>query len=171
MKRRLSVVLVLVVVLALLLAIPVSAKKPLEGDMELYFNLGFGNPEAPCPGLTWAGTVELDGVVYGMAFYPTGEKDVGKVHHYWEDWYIYDTPFEFMGGAVLDECVPGEIVLAGTDKGVFSPNIKYRMSGTVDQAAEPFEEWLGRRVYMAGIGNFDPITGAPVTAPGTFRLN
>ena len=28
-----------------------------------------------------------------------------------------------------------------------------------------------RRVYMAGIGNFDPITGVPVTAPGTFRLN
>ena len=178
MKRKLSVVLVMVVVLSLIIAAPAGAKKPqsaLTGDMELYFNLGFGQATA-CPDIVWAGTVELNDVLYGMAFFPTGEKNVGKVHHFWEDWKIYDTPFDFTGG-VLTECTPGAVVLAGNDSGVSSPNDTYRMNGVVDEAFDPFEEWDGRRVHMSGVITWQVLSTpdgdvvVPETGPGTFRLN
>lgn len=177
MNRRILLVVALIAALSLVAA-PVSAgaDKPISGDMELYFNLGFGNPEAPCPDITWAGTVELMGITYGIAFFPTGEKNVGKVHHFTEVWEVYDTPFDFTGG-VLTECSPGEIVLSGTDAGVSSPNSKFRMNGTVEEAFAPFAQWEGRHVHMSGditwmeiIVDEETIT-VPATAPGFFRIN
>jgi hypothetical protein len=176
MRKRFILLLAMLLVLSLAVAVPANAEEPLRGDMELYFNLGFGNPDAPCPDITWAGTVELDGVTYGMAFYPTDAKDVGKTHHFVEDWEIYDAPYEFMGG-VLAECVPGDIVLSGTDVGVSSPNSKYRMNGTVGEAFAPFAEWAGRSVHMSGDITWTEIVVGygvivvPVTAPGVFRIN
>jgi len=164
-------------VLSVAVALPANAKKPLSGDMELNFNLGYDNPATPCPGITWAGTVELEGTTYGMAFYPTSAKDVGATHHFDEIWVIYDAPFDFTGG-VLTECVPGDIVLAGTDSGVTSPNSKYRMNGAVGSAFAPFAEWDGRNVHMSGDITWadlvlpdGTIIVVPETAPGTFRLN
>jgi hypothetical protein len=176
MRKRFILLLAMLLVLSVAVALPANAEEPLRGDMELYFNLGFGNPEAPCPDITWAGTVEIDGVTYGMAFFPTGAKDVGKTHHFEEAWEIYDTPYPFEGG-VLTECTPGDIVLAGTDAGVSSPNSKYRMNGTVGTAFDPFVDWVGRSVHMGGditwaeivIG--DETIVVPATAPGTFRIN
>jgi hypothetical protein len=176
MRKRFILLLAMLLVLSLAVAVPANAEEPLRGDMELYFNLGFGNPDAPCPDITWAGTVELDGVTYGMAFYPTDAKDVGKTHHFVEDWEIYDAPYEFMGG-VLTECSPGDIVLSGTDAGVTSPNSKYRMNGTVGEAFAPFAEWTGRNVHASGdITWAEIIVGVevivvPATAPGVFRIN
>jgi hypothetical protein len=170
MRKRFILLLAMLMVLSVAVALPATAKEPLSGDMELYFNLGFGNPDAPCPDITWAGTVELDGVTYGMAFYPTGAKDVGKTHHFVEDWEIYDAPYEFMGG-VLTECSPGDIVLSGTVAGVTSPNSKYRMNGTVGEAFAPFAEWTGRNVHMSGDITWAEIIVVPATAPGVFRIN
>lgn len=180
-----------VIGLLLAMAVPASAAKPLGGDMELDFNLGFDFDGAPCDDITWAGTVELDGTEYGIAFIPAGGKDVGKAHHFIEDWVIYDTPFvfedDFVDG-VLVNCVPvdGEVVLAGIDAGVSSPNSKYRMNGTVGEANAPFAKWLGRNVHMSGIITWqeiqvpedpeDPNSAlititVPATAPGHFRIN
>lgn len=166
----------MLLVLSVAVALPASAKEPLKGDMELYFNLGFGDPHAPCPDITWAGTVQLEGVTYGMAFFPTGAKDVGVVHHFAEIWEIYDTPYTFMGG-VLMECTPGEIVLAGTDAGNTETNDKYRMNGTVEDAFDPLAEWGGHNVHMDGYITWAEIVVGtetiivPATAPGTFRIN
>ena len=178
MNRRILLVVALIAALALVAA-PVSAgaDKPISGEMELYFNLGFGNPDAPCPDISWAGTVELEGFPYGIAFFPTGAKDVGKVHHFTEIWEIYDAPFAFLGG-VLAECRPGDVVLSGTDAGVSSPNSKYRMNGTVGEAFAPFAQLDGRNVHMSGditwqeivVPDVGPIT-VPATAPGYFRIN
>lgn len=178
MNKRLLLVVTLIAALSLVAA-PVSAgaDKPISGEMELHFNLGFGNEFAPCPDVSWAGTVDLDGNTYGIAFFPTGEKNVGKVHHFTEVWEVYGTPFDFTGG-VLTECSPGEIVLSGTDAGVSSPNDKYRMNGTVEEAFAPVAQWDGRHVHMSGditwqeivVPDVGPIT-VPATAPGYFRIN
>jgi hypothetical protein len=177
MNKRLLLVVALIAALSLVAA-PVSAgaEKPISGEMELYFNLGFGNSSAPCPDITWAGTVELEGTTYGMAFFPTGEKNVGQVHHFTEVWKIYDTPFTFVGG-VLAECASGDVVLSGTDAGVSSPNSKYRMNGTVGEAFAPFVQWDGRNVHMSGDITWAEIVIdeetiiVPATAPGYFRIN
>jgi hypothetical protein len=176
MRKRFILLLAMLLVLSVAAALPATAKEPLQGDMELYFNLGFGNTDAPCPDITWAGTVEIDGIIYGMAFYPTDDGFTGKAHHFDEIWEVYDAPFEFTGG-VLTECVPGDIVLAGTDSGVTSPNSTYRMNGTVGEAFAPFAEWVGRNSHMSGYITWaemvvgDETIIVPATAPGTFRLN
>jgi hypothetical protein len=162
-------VLAVVLIVVLVVAVPVGAKKPMRGHMELWFNLGFGNPEAPCPAQTWAGTIEFDGHLYGMTFYPTGAKDVGKVHHFEEDWVVFDEVYEFEGG-VLEHCVPGDVVLAGHDAGITGPNGNYHMSGAIDEAYGSFAEWDDRPVWMGGVVYFDD-AGVPMTAPGEFRTH
>ena len=49
-------------------------------------------------------------------------------------------------------------------------NDKFRMNGSVTQAADPFGAWLGRSVHMRGIIEWYPF-GAPHFGPGTFRIN
>lgn len=185
MKRKLFILLALAVALTLIAVAPANAKKPLTGPMELEFNLNFAPGGAGCQAITWAGTVYLDGVLYEMAFIPTDSKDVGSVHHFWEDWLIYpyddEAPifvFSEDEPRVLVACDPGEVlpVLHGTDSGVTSPNDRYRMNGTIDGAGPPFEEWLGRNVHMSGtIEWYDapgaPWDGAPHFAPGVFHAH
>lgn len=184
MKRKMLALLAMVVALSLISLAPATAKKPLSGAMDLEFNLNFGT-DWPCNHITWAGTVDLDGVLYEMIFIPTDAKDVGNVHHFWEDWEIYpydeENPlfvwFDFPP-RVLVACDPGDVspVLWGTDEGVTTPNSKYRMNGTIDGAESPFEVWLGRNVHMSGtIEWYDAPgmdwDGAPQFAPGIFRAN
>lgn len=130
-----------------------QAKKPLRGAMELYFmaggpDIGYGSP-------VWSGTItgDINGEMY---FYSTGAKDVGQAHHFWEVWYI--------------TTVDGDLI--GTDKGVVSwENDKYRMNGVVTEATRNWAYLEGRNVHMSGIITWDPDTGLPATAPGTFRVN
>ena len=89
MKRKLSIVLTIVMALTVLSVAPASAKAPLVGDMELEFNLEVGADGGSFPAIAWVGTVNLDRDVYGIAFFPIGARDVGTVHHFWEDWAIY----------------------------------------------------------------------------------
>lgn len=174
MKRKIFVLLAMMVALSLISLAPASAKKPLVGDMELEFNLEFGVAGTDFAHITWVGTIDFDGDVYGMAFVPTGAKDVGKVHHFWEDWFIYpydaDNPFFTFENGVLTEFDPEDPVLWGTDKGVSSPNDKYRMNGSIDGAEDPFTEWVGRNVHMSGIIEWYPF-GAPHYAPGVFHAH
>jgi len=185
MRKKLFLLLAAVVALSMLSLAPASAEAPLTGPMDLEFNLNFGAEGDACAHITWAGTVELDGALYEMAFIPTGAKDVGTVHHFWEDWLIYpydegNLILQFSAGdpRVLVACDPGEIspVLWGTDKGTTGLNSKYRMNGTIDGANAPFEAWLGRNVHMSGIIEWydDPTLpwfGAPHFAPGVFHAH
>ena len=44
------------------------------------------------------------------------------------------------------------------------------MTGTVEDAKDPFSMWVGGHVFMSGVIEFLP-NGAPLYAPGTFRIN
>lgn len=168
MKRLITIVLAAFVAPFLMVG-SADARQPLRGDMELYFNVGFVIQQG-CTTVTWAGTIDIDGETYGMAFFPTGSRQTGEAFHFEENWMIYDEPFGFDGPGLLMECPTGDVVLAGYDSGVTSPNAKYRMSGAVEVALEEFEGWDGRRVHMDGDIGYDA-TGVPLTAPGWFRLN
>jgi hypothetical protein len=181
MKRKLSVVFTVVAALMLASVVPAGAKAPLTGDMELQFNLGFGNPAAPQPSISWVGTIELDGELYGMAFFPTGSgkpfvSDPSEsVHFFREDWKIYAVGgpdfYEFEDG-VLTRFEPPAVVLEGYDQGVLtSRNDNYHGNGVVEGATAPFEEWLGRHVQMNGDGIEWYDFGAPRFTSGTFRFN
>jgi len=76
-------------------------------------------------------------------------------YHFEEEWWITD-----QGGTIL----------RGTDEGVVSPNSKYRMNGVVTEAAPEWSHLIGRKVHASGYITWDPDTGAPLTAPGTFRI-
>jgi hypothetical protein len=119
--------------------------------------MALGNPSRPDDDLgrnTWSG--EITGDITGdMHFYKTDGKNVGNVRHYWEIWLITDSQ--------------GEMLLMGTDKGVWSPaNYKYRMNGVVTDAAPSYEYLIGHNVHMSG----DIIPGPDEwLGPGVFRVN
>jgi hypothetical protein len=146
----------------------VLAKTPLYGEMVLDF---VGGVPAGAP--TWAGTVEIGGVTYGMAFFTVGTgKPFGADHpnqgtkliFYEEIWEIYGE------GEAWDDVDP-TILLSGPDEGVVTvKNLKYRMNGSVEEAVEPFAMWVGRNVHMSGDIVW-PAGGPPVSAPGIFRIN
>lgn len=129
------------------------------------FNLGFGNPDTPCPQFTWAGTVDLVGETYGMAFIPTGAAQTGEAFHFEETWLVYETwDFGFTDG-VLTTC-DGDAVLTGSDSGVVSPNGKAHANGEVASATAPFDESLiGRQARWSGV------VSNVVEFAGTFRVN
>jgi hypothetical protein len=176
MKKKLLVPLVMVVGLSLVSLSPATAKAPLIGEMDLQFNLGFPGPQEVIP--DFVGTIELDGEVYGMAFFAIGSgkpfsgDPSSSVHFFEEIWKIYeDLDYLFDENGVLVEFVEGPVLLWGYDTGsTVLANSRYHMNGGVEGAAEPFEGWLGRSVHMQGIIEWYPF-GAPKGAPGTFRIN
>jgi hypothetical protein len=132
----------------------------LTGTMELDFNSGWGgSPDIPI----WWGTITFeDGSEYDMNFYHLSPfKDHSQASPFEERW----------------EIIGIEGSMAGTDEGVTVLANKppepctYRMNGTITEASGVFAGWVGRHVHMSGIITWDPATGAPVTAPGTFRAN
>ena len=177
-KLKVSVAFTLLLFIITALVAPASATRPLVGEMELQFNPGWPGPGEVEP--VWVGTVTIDDHEYGMAFFNTG---TGKpfdappsdsVSFFEETWTIYRTlSFEFNDDGTLnmDEWEPGEVVLSGYDRGVFSvANSKYRMNGYVEVAADDFEERIGSRVHMSGVLEYAD-NGAPQYAPGVIRIN
>lgn len=82
-----------------------------------------------------------------------------------------DLDNEFDSTGSLTAFKPSEVVLAGHDTGITNlVNSKYQMTGSVEVAAGPFVDWLGRQVYMSGEIEWDD-SGAPKAAPGSFRLH
>ncbi len=153
----------------------ISAKVPLRGTMDLEYNLAWPGPQDVIP--DWVGTIDIDGELYGMAFFAIGtgkpfEDDrPGSAYFFGEIYEIYETlEFKFVDG-ILTCFNPGAIVLKGTDEG--STNLKnshYRMNGVVTETNEDFAKWLGRSVHMSGTIIWTDF-GAPQNAPGTFRIN
>jgi hypothetical protein len=184
-KVKACSLLLFVFTLALLPVGFTQAKKPLIGTMDLEFNTGWfvHGPQAFVP--DWVGTITIDNDVYGMLFFAIGsgkpftaDPPGGSVHFFEEIWAIYDTDFEgSIPSSDLDDWEdylpindPSELILWGYDVGITNKiNTKYHMNGNVEYAAEGWEMYLGRNVYMSGEITWD--AGLPLYAPGTFRIN
>ncbi|MFX1301208.1 MAG: hypothetical protein ACFFAL_05630 [Promethearchaeota archaeon] len=165
--------------IALVAAAPVQAKKPLIGDMNLEFNLGWAGPSDVIP--EWVGTITINEVDYGMVFFnlgtgkPFASAGEGNVLFYGEIWAIYEwVTFDFES-QVLET---GELILMGTDEGVLSfANSKYRMNGVVTEVGVGWEIYNGRNVHMSGYIEWQTLQTpdgpvvAPYKAPGIFRIN
>lgn len=168
MKSKLATVLVMVVILSLVMVVPVNAKQPLRGWVDVDFNLGFGDPGTACPEITWVGNIDIDGVSYGFAWTPTSPlRETGGAIHYTDNWMIYESPFEYDGG-VFEECDVG-IALWGNDAGAASnANGHAVANGTVEWVNPdgPFDEMLtGRNIHWSGY------EGGPTEFSGMFRIN
>jgi len=132
-------------------------KKPvahLVGDLKLYWTPG------------WVGTVTFeDGIPYGIKFnHLSGEwPEIAQAYHFVEEYIIYDLS-------------DGTVLMKGPDEGVgpihkFPDPIKYVINGKVSEAYGVFADQLGRNLHINGIIYWDEATGAPLTAPGTLRIN
>ncbi len=154
----------------------VSAKNYPIGTMELQFNLAWPGPQDEIP--DWIGTITIDGVEYGMAFFAIGSgkpfvTDPSTSVHFFEEIYViyFELYFTFNEDGTLGDFEPGDIALWGYDVGITNMiNSKYHMNGNVEEAYGIFEPWIGRNVFMSGIIEWYPF-GAPQYAPGTFRIN
>ena len=179
MRKKLLVILAVVVVLAVVVAAPVSAEKPaptLRGDQLMVLNQDPVTGEFGlygCEEISWFGSIDIEGTTYGMALYPLPGRTTGTVLHYEEGWKVWTDEFTLTDG-VLDTCEPGEYLLSGTDTGAGSfKNGTFRSNGTVDEAFEPFAEWLGRLVHQDGVMgpvDFDGLVGV-FGFNGDLRLN
>ena len=143
----------------------------LIGIMDLDFILEAVWPEEP----VWVGSVDFgDKGVYGIRFYHLSEfRDFSQASPFEEYFEVYD-----LGD-------PDVVYLGGPDEGVTTEAnktpepVKYRMNGTIEVAAAPFEGWLGRHVHMSGVITWQFITlpdgsvigPVPYQAPGTLRIN
>lgn len=184
MRRRLTLLLAMLVVLSLVVALPAAAKKStpnLSGEMDIYFDpsLLLDRPAAPVcpPGATgpifWYGTVEIDGEVYGMTFESLGDPVlVGKTNHYREHFAIYRGE-----EGQFDDFAPGTCPIAGTPvlegdlNGVGRyANGKIVENGTVTGAGAPFAVWDGRRMHADGVVT-ELAPGVPEGFTGTIRFN
>ncbi len=183
--RRTLVLTLAVVLLVSVTAVPLNAKQPVRGDQTMVLNedpdtfeLGFYG----CPEISWFGSIEIDDTTYGMALYPLPSGSVtggGTVFHYEEEWKVWTEEFtlafdETLGRPQLNDCEPGDYVLAGADSGLWTANTgKFRSNGIVEEAYEPFEDWLGRHVHQDGVVepiDFDGLEGV-LGFYGDLRLN
>ena len=161
MKKLLGMI-VAVAAAGALVAAPVDAakQKPLSGpmDLDLYAEL-CAVPHAPAF-LTWAGTVELDGVTYGFADFPTAPfVEDGKFIYFEEYWTMFTLD---EGEAVTPEiaCDTTRVVLAGVNDGWGTPGGTGKADGEVTEVIDPgpFSDvevgsrmfWRGRVVGDAG---------------------
>lgn len=181
MNKRLSALLAMVLALGVVSAAPAAARdhpprsdhRPLAGSMELEFNLGFGDEAALRPDVTWVGTVDLNGKVYGIVFFPTWGKDIRHLHFFREIWKIYPYDagnpfFELDQAGVLTRFDPEAPLMVGHDSGVSNLRTnRYWAVGKVDNAASPFAGRVGHRMFMRGVIEWYDF-GAPHYAPGTF---
>jgi hypothetical protein len=175
MKRNLVIAIALVLAGTMFPVASVSARQPLEGTMDLQFNLGWPGPQDVIP--DWVGTVTIEGDQYGMAFFLLGSgkpfaEGRGKASFFGEKWVIYESlEFEFDEEGYLTLFDAGAVLLWGYDTGVtIAANSKYHMTGSVEHAAGPFSEWAGRGVFMSGVIAWYP-SGWPQYAPGALRLH
>ena len=178
MKKKLALILFMVFILSLLPTMAVSAKKPLVGDMNLQYNLGWPYPQDEIP--DWVGNITIDGQLYDMAFYCIGSgksfitspPDLkGKIHFFEEIWVIGEIDYTFDEFGFLSYYKEVNILCWGYDTGTTNTQTSsYHMNGNVEVAVGPFFGWAGRSVHMKGIIEWY-FFGAPFSAPGTFRIN
>ena len=177
-KRLRVLAIVVAFTVALVSFVPVEAAKPLEGTMNLQFNLGWLGPQDEIP--DWVGNITIDGELYDMAFYAIGsgksfvtdtQNLKGKIHFFEEIWVIGYIDYAFNEEGALAYFVVTEILMLGNDKGqTNTQNSKYHMSGSVEEAVGVFDGWAGCRVHMMGEIIWYPFM-APFAAPGALRIN
>jgi hypothetical protein len=150
MRKKISLVFLMVSILTLVPVMSVSAVQNLRTTMTLEF---YGvNP-------IWRGTVSGDINGYmdftNIGTGKSGNQAPGHTIHFGEIWQIWSDDF----------------LLRGTDKGVVTlANSKYRMNGIVTEAEGTWAHLVGHRVHMSGTITWDPDSGAPLTAPGIFQV-
>ena len=152
MKKSHGLLLTLALLLALVPAGMALAKKPapkLACTIEYWWMPG------------WAGTISGD--IEGLIAWPMGAtppKFVGQTSHY--------------EGRFIISSFSGEFILAGEGAGSTTirhgKNSIWRTSGTVTDAGEGWEDWIGRRVYQEGQFTW-AAPGVPEHGTGTFRVN
>ncbi len=164
MKKLISISTIPVLALALLLVLGTvmadPAKKPapnLACTIEYFWMPG------------WKGTI--DGDIEGVIIWSPGAEPMryaGQTSHYGGSFEIWDIdPVLYPDDAVL---------LLAADSPVGSTTVRHgknsiwRTSGTVTDASEEFEDWIGRRVHQNGHFTWDEF-GAPEHGMGTLRVN
>ena len=177
MRKSLTILAAAAASLTLVATGPVDAKRPERGDQVMVLNVDLATNELGqfgCPNISWFGTIELDETTYGMALYPLPGRYTGQdtIQHYEEGWKVWTGTFAVVDGS-LEQCEPGEVVLAGLDTGTASLRTGlFRSNGTVDEAHAPFTQWQDRRVHQDGVIAPTMYEGVPVLAfDGDLRLN
>lgn len=166
MKRLIFLLSTLALILALVPAGMVQAKKPAPKlDCTIAYEWVRLNPPDPFPG-RWEGTISGD--IEGYAVWPGGPmRFAGQTSHYGGAFKIYDK----------DPKDPAAVLLmAGEGHGSTTvrhgKNSNWRTSGTVTEAYGQYADWEDRRVYQAGTFTWDEDEpGVPEAGSGTFRVN
>jgi hypothetical protein len=186
--RRILLVLLVVMVVMGLVVVPASAKKPLIGQQELYFNLDAFSPfeYQVCPGLAWYGKITFGEDEFGLAYVSSmAPKTKGETLHFADFWIIYEDSFDFQGPAPpvgFCETLPGfeplgfpigERLVMGVDKGKqANATLRSVANGKVNFVMEGHdffgEELMGRNVHWSGVTNMSDF---PITFAGPFRFN
>ena len=179
MKKKLSIILTIVMVLTVLSVVPASAgkDKPISGridlDLELSLCLPVENAPNPLyPFVTWVGTVVIDGTTYGWADFPTADfVEKGNLVYFAEYWTIF-TLAEGENPTVDLACNGDLVVLAGTNTGSGTPGGTYKADGEVTDIAPggPFADvaYGSRMMWRGKVTNFKQAGGDEFKA--TFHI-
>ena len=170
MTRKLLAIITAVGLLSTLVAAPVGADTPLVGEMELQFNLGLGDPTAPCPEFSWAGTIDFDGATFGLAFIPTARIDGGRGFLFQELWIVYESFVPEFTDGLLTGC-RADITMWGYDEGIANmPQLTATAEGYVGwvEPGGPFPaDLVGNRMVFRGMSDASLLefTGTLAIAP------
>ena len=178
MKRMIAAVTALAVGA---IAAPVGASEPIGGTVSMSANPGSADGTGPCPDVNWAGSLVLEGTdgvdgTYGLVLTYNDVEGVmrGPWYLFQENWAVTSEVPEFDADGMPIACFPGEVLMSGWDAGVGAmETAEFWDTGFVEEAAPPFEAWLGARTYQDGIMSMitlDDGTPVPVQYEGTFRL-
>ena len=173
MKRKIAG---LAVLAAGLLSTPAAAFEPIDGTVSMSANPGWTTGTGACPEVTWAGVLVLEGAgdvdgTYGLVL--TSNDVAGVMRGPWylvqENWAVTSEVPTLDDEGMPVTCMPGTVLLSGWDAGVGAMTRgEFWDAGFVEQAAAPFEAWLGARTYQDGMMTM--VDGVPVAYDGTFRL-
>lgn len=168
MKKLISIGTIPVLAMTLLLVfstvladnVGVKPAPVLTGTTEYNFvgNLGIFDGEGRLLG--WEGTIsgDIEGIIQWWMVIPMAT--TGQVSHYDDLCVILDSEGELL--LAIDE--------AGSTTVRHGKNSIWRTNGTVTDASEEFEAWLGRHVHEGG--NFTwAAPGVPDHGVGIFRIN
>ena len=174
MRRRSVLVLVLVLALSLVMVGAVNAKPPSfgdrTGDLDLSLNYGAIPPSIPHDGIVWYGTVEFDGIEYGIVYRTVTTHASEVVSHWTETWEMYAPgTYEFFsaGGVLTNFVTTADPLVVGRDEGITHwKKFTWLGNGPITDATGVFDHWEGRRTHTKGV--FNPLEGWGI---GTLRIN
>ncbi len=176
MRRRLTLVLVMLVALSLAVAAPATAKKPLRATTEHDFMATHGIVRVVPDNLQllgWQGTItgDIEGCIEWWFDIDPGIVATGQASH-------YNTTTEVHEGECPENPGPaeGNVILAADGSGTTTvrhmKNSIWRANGTVTVAVgDKYENWLGRKVHESGRFWLDDGEPPNLTGTSDFRIN